>query len=72
MIKENLSFEESLEGLESSVASLKSENTTLEEALVHFEEGMQFYEKCKGHLTAANKKIQVYDKVKQELSDFME
>jgi exodeoxyribonuclease VII small subunit len=67
-----ISFESALKGLEISVEALKSESTTLEEALIRFEEGMQYYEKCKEHLTAANKKIQVYDKVKKELTDYVE
>ncbi|GAB1475354.1 hypothetical protein MASR2M70_01860 [Bacillota bacterium] len=70
MIKANLSFEAALEGLESSVTRLQSENTTLEEALLRFEEGMEYYERCKEQLTAAGKKVQVYDKVKQELTNF--
>ncbi len=70
MEKNTLSFEKALKGLENSVEALKSENTTLEEALIQFEEGMQYYEKCKEHLTNANRKIQVYDRVSRELSDF--
>ena len=72
MAKKNLSFESALKGLEDSVEALNSDNTTLDEALARFEEGMEYYEKCKEHLATANKKIQVYDKVKQELSDFIE
>lgn len=70
MEKNTLSFEKALKGLESSVEALKSENTTLEEALVRFEEGMKYYEKCKEHLINANRKIQVYDKINRELSDY--
>ncbi len=70
MEKKTLSFEKALEGLENSAEALKSENTTLEEALLRFEEGMQYYEKCKAHLTAANEKVKIYDKVKQELTDY--
>ncbi len=72
MAKKILSFEAALKGLEDSLEAVKSDNTSLEELLVRFEEGMDYYEKCKEHLTAANKKIQVYDKMKQELSDFSE
>ncbi|MFA5634343.1 MAG: exodeoxyribonuclease VII small subunit [Anaerovoracaceae bacterium] len=70
MEKKTLSFEKALEGLENSAEALKSDNTTLEEALLRFEEGMQYYEKCKKHLTAANEKVKIYDKVKQELIDY--
>lgn len=72
MAKKILSFEAALKGLEDSVEALKSENTTLDDALLRFEEGMEYYQKCKEHLISANKKIRVYDKVKQELSDFSE
>lgn len=72
MENNHISFESALKGLEISVEALKSENTSLEEALIRFEEGMEYYEKCKEHLTAANKKIQVYDRVKKELTDYVE
>lgn len=70
MEDKDLSFEQALEGLESSAEALKSEDTTLEEALLRFEEGVKYYEKCKEHLAAANKKIQIYDKIKKELADY--
>ena len=70
MEKKALSFEKALEGLENSAEALKSENTTLEEALLRFEEGMQYYVKCKEHLIAANEKVKIYDKVKKELTDY--
>lgn len=70
MAKKDLSFEMALAGLESSVTALKSDGTTLEQALLSFEEGMEFYEKCKKHLKAADDKIKIYDKLRQELSDF--
>ena len=70
MEKKAQSFEEALAGLENAADALKSDNTTLEEALLRFEEGMQYYVKCKEHLTAANEKVKIYDKVKQELTDY--
>lgn len=70
MAKKDISFEASLAGLEKSVAALKSDNTSLDEALKSFEEGMEFYVKCKNHLKIADEKIKIYDKLKQELSVF--
>ncbi len=72
MEKNRMSFEKALEGLERSAQALKSETTTLEEALNRFEEGMQYYETCREHLAAATRKIQKYDKLKQELTDYTE
>ncbi|HZK01320.1 MAG TPA: exodeoxyribonuclease VII small subunit [Anaerovoracaceae bacterium] len=72
MAKKTLSFEDALEGLENSLEALKSKNTTLDDALAQFEAGMMYYEKCKEHLTSANKKIQIYDKVRSELTSFNE
>ncbi len=66
----NLSFEKAMEGLENSAEALKSDDITLEEALSRFEEGMKYYEKCKEHLAAAGKRIQIYEKTKQELTDY--
>lgn len=65
MEDKDLSFEQALEGLESSAEALKSEDTTLEEALLRFEEGMKYYEKCKEHLAAANKKYRSMTKLRR-------
>jgi exodeoxyribonuclease VII small subunit len=65
-----LSFEEALKGLENTSEALKSEDLTLEDALMNFEKGMKYYERCKEILDEAKQKILVYDRSKGELQDF--
>ena len=72
MVKKKLDFEEALKGLEDAVNQLKSEDISLDEALLHFEEGMKHYKLCKEQLDQAQERIKLFDKIKQELSDFDE
>lgn len=69
-VKDKMSFEEALKGLEKSAEALKTEGTTLEEAMHCFEDGMKYYERCAEMLKEAKQKIQVYDRNKGELQDF--
>lgn len=61
-IKKELSFEEYLEKLELSAECLKSDNVSLEEALKSFEQGIDYYDKCKIILNDAKQKIETYSK----------
>lgn len=68
--KNEPSFEEALALLEGSAQALRSESTTLEDALKHYESGMQYYERCMNLLTEAKQKIELYDRSKEELREF--
>ena len=72
MVKKKLDFEESLKALEEAVAKLKSEDISLDDALLQFEEGMKHYKLCKDQLDQAQERIKMFDKIKQDLSDFDE
>lgn len=60
--KQKISFEEALAGLEKSAEMLKSDNTTLEEALHNFEQGIQYYHYCNDILNHAKQQIEFYEK----------
>ena len=49
----DLSFEEALLQLERSAEALKGEEASLEDALKHYEEGMQHYQHCVSLLAEA-------------------
>ena len=70
MKKNELSFEKALEGLESSVDTLKNEEITLEEAIKHFEDGIGYYNRCASILKETKQKILLYNKEKEELQEF--
>ncbi|MDO4552380.1 MAG: exodeoxyribonuclease VII small subunit [Bacillota bacterium] len=70
--KETLSFEEALKGLETAARAIKSEETTLEDAIKSFEEGVEYYGKCREILEGAKQKIQLYDKTSGTLTPFGE
>ena len=55
-----ITFEEALTKLEASSENLKKENTTLEEALKYFEDGMKHYNACSKILNDAKQKIETY------------
>ena len=57
--KKALTFEEALQKLESSVASLESGKLTLDEALTVFEEGIALVKKCRKDLDSAEQKIEI-------------
>lgn len=66
----NLSFEDALEGLERSASALERGDTTLEEAMSNFADGMNYYERCAELLREAKQSIQLFDKANGELTDF--
>ena len=56
--KNEISFEESLERLENLVNKMESGDTTLEQSLVWFEEGMDLIKLCQVQLNNAEQKVQ--------------
>lgn len=60
--KKKISFEEALSGLEKSADELKKDGTTLEAAIISFEQGINYYNYCSEILNDAKQKIEVYDK----------
>lgn len=63
MIKQldKLSFEEALNGLEKTAEELKKDGTTLEEAMVNYERGVEFYQHCIKILEEAKQKIEIFN-----------
>ena len=51
-------FEEALEGLENTVANLKKESLSLDEAMKNYELGMEYYKQCEDLLNQAKQKIE--------------
>ncbi len=60
--EKNLTFEKAMEGLERSAEALKRGETTLQEAIDQFEEGMKYYNLCIDILEKAKQKVMLYDK----------
>lgn len=56
--KEELSFEKAMERLEALVEALEGENVPIEEALRHFEEGMELVGVCEGKLREVRKRVE--------------
>lgn len=54
-----MSFEESLKKLEDVTDKIRMENTTLEEAIKCYEEGIECYNKCNEILKNAKQSIEV-------------
>ena len=51
-------FEESIERLEKIVNKMESGDSTLEQNLIWFEEGMELIKSCQEHLTEAEERVQ--------------
>lgn len=64
--EERLSFEEALSQLEAIVEKLDKQETTLEEAVKHYEEGLKLSKICSKTLEDAVLKIEEIDKSKNE------
>ena len=54
-------FEESLEKLRNVAEKIKSEDTTLEDSIKCYEEGMKYYNECNEILKNAEQKIEIMD-----------
>ena len=61
-----MTFEESMKKLERMSEKIKDENTTLEEAILCYEEGLRCYLLCNEILTKAQQKIEFYDIDREE------
>ena len=66
--KDKLSFEEAFEKLESIVASLEKGESTLEESIISFEEGMKLVQVCTKTLNEAETRLKKL--VKDENGEF--
>lgn len=66
--KDKLSFEEAFEKLESIVASLEKGESTLEESITSFEEGMKLVQVCTKTLNEAETRLKKL--VKDENGEF--
>jgi len=60
-IKE-ISFEEAIEKLEMISSRLAGESIPLDEAVLLYEQGVEYYAICKSKLDDANRRIQVIEK----------
>lgn len=67
-MKENLSFEESLKKLEEIAEKLENKDTSIEESITLFEEGMKYSKKCSEILNNAKQKIISLSDYEREVS----
>ena len=61
MTEKKDTFEESLEKLRQTAEKIKSEDTTLEDSIKCYEEGMKYYNECNDILKSAEQKIELMD-----------
>lgn len=59
---ENMTFEEALTALESTVSELRSPDVSLEDSMKGFEDGMKYYNRCEELLNEAKGKVELYRK----------
>ncbi len=57
-----MTFEEALQKLEDMSEMIRDEETSVDEAVKCYEEGMQCYNLCKDLLKKTEQKIEVYEK----------
>ena len=57
-----MTFEETLQKLEDMSEMIRDEETSVDEAVKCYEEGMQCYNLCKDLLKKTEQKIEVYEK----------
>lgn len=62
----DLTFEESMKKLEEMSEKIKDEDTTLEEAIAYYEEGIRCYRACSDILKNAEQKIEIYRQKSEE------
>lgn len=61
MAEKKDTFEESLEKLRQAAEKIKSEDTTLEDSIKCYEEGMKYYNECNDILKNAEQKIEIME-----------
>lgn len=61
-----MTFEESMKKLQEMSEKIKNEDTTLEEAILCYEEGIKCYNKCNEILKNAKQKIEIYGQEAEE------
>lgn len=62
-------FEEAFRSLEKTTKMLKEGETTLEESLKLYEEGLSYYTLCSEMLKEAKDKIQIFDKNSKSIKE---
>lgn len=62
MSEKKTTFEESLKKLEAASEKLKSQDTSLEDAIRYYEEGLESYRECDRILSEAEQKVEVLKK----------
>lgn len=67
--KDNMSFETALSALEKITSQLKDGQTSLEDSLKLYDEGIQYYKACSEMLLKADQKIQLYHNDIQRLEE---
>ncbi len=58
---EKIKFEESLERLQEMSEKIKSQDTSLEDAIACYTEGMKYYRICNEILESAKQKIETFE-----------
>lgn len=58
--KNDMDFKEALAKLEATAETIKNPETSLEEAIKCYEEGMKYYQMCSEILDSAEKKVEVF------------
>lgn len=66
MSENRLSFEEAFEKLDEAVKKLSAQDTSLEEAMKSYEEGVGYYKQCAAILDEAKQKIELFKKEEQD------
>lgn len=61
MTEKKDTFEESLEKLRNAAEKIKGEDTSLEDSIKCYEEGMKYYNECNEILKNAEQKIELMD-----------
>lgn len=62
MAEKKITFEESLKKLELAAEKLKAQDTSLEDAIANYEEGLKHYRECSRILDEAQQKVEVLTK----------
>ena len=66
MDENKLSFEEAFAKLDEAVRKLCAQDTSLEDAMKSYEEGLGYYKQCRAILDEAKQKIELFKKEEQD------